>query len=499
MPATNKFNLSRDVLMTGDMGVLYPAGVWEVIPGDYFGMQTALVLRMSPLAAPVMHQVDVRVHFFYVANDILNREETFEWDDFITGGANNDDTQTIPLRYVSTGTQANRIHHYQGVPKVNQLYINELPIRGYNRIWNYYYRDQDLQTPVAETNLALQNVCWEKDYFTTARPWEQKGPQVTLPTGTKAPVTGIGVSNQTYTSGGTNYETGGTGGVTYTSASTGTINVREDPDNSGFPDIYADLSAAAALPVNDFRRAFALQRMAEMRARYGSRITEYCRYIAGRSGGIENDDEPIFIGGGRGAISFSEVLQTAPETGQPSNGYGVGDLYGHGFSGMRSGRARYYVERHGYIHALVSLRPKAVYIDGVDRHWLKQDKEEYFQPELSFIGQQEIFTGEVFMQGSGTSEADALSKDRAVFGYQDRYDEYRSARSYVAGEFVDTLNYWHLARDFSSLPTLNGDFVKCVPSKRIHNVQTEHAAWMMVRHNVGARRVVPQRAMNRIM
>jgi len=256
--------------------------------------------------------------------------------------------------------------------------------------------------------------------------------------------------------------------------------------------IYADLSSAGAINVNDFRRAFALQRYQEARARYGSRYTEYLRYL-----GVTPSDarlqRPEYLGGGTTRINFSEVLQTAADTPtEPRESFGVGDLYGHGIAGLRHRPIRRFMEEHGYIHSFLSVRPKGIYMQGINRTFLKQTKEDFWQRELQHIGQQEVWKGEVYLQNANTDV-------RATFGYSDRYEEYRNTPSFVAGEFRDVLDYWHMGRDLPFDVELNDDFINCVPTKRIHNVQTNNALWCLVNNHVVARRLVSRTASNSIL
>ena len=176
-----KHSLSHYKLTTCDMGQLVPVGLVEVLPGDTFQHRTSAMIRVSPLVAPTMHPVQVRIHHWFVPNRIV----WDGWEDFITG----ENPDRIPT--INNNTPATLTDHY-GVPPVQDLSVNALPIRGYSMIWNEWYRDQDLQAEAGENQQGIKNVGWEKDYYTTARPWPQKGDAITLPLGTKAPVTGIG-------------------------------------------------------------------------------------------------------------------------------------------------------------------------------------------------------------------------------------------------------------------------------------------------------------------
>ena len=484
-----KFNLGSYHLNTCDMGQLIPVGIHEVLPGDSFQHSTNVMMRLSPMAAPVMHPVSVRIHHFFVPHRLVWQKAgaTGTFEDFITSGEDGDDAQTVPTQ--ASQAIAHTVQDYYGIPLEGGVQINAMPNAGYNLIYNEFYRDQDLVPERGNLDRDVANIAWEKDYQTSARPWPQKGPDITLPVAGAAPVYGLGQSSQAYSSGvGTPiYETGGKT-TEYSSAATvsTTLQTQEDPANAGFPNIYADLSQAEAVKVNEFRKAFALQRYAEARARYGSRYTEYLRYL----GVTPNDarlDRPEYLGGGRANVAISEVLQTAPEA--TGRDFGVGDMYGHGIAALRSNAYRKMFVEHGYVHTLLSVRPKAIYAENIDRHWLRQTREDFWQRELQHIGQQVVQNNEVKADdqaGTGT------------FGYQDRYMEYRGAPSQIHGEFRGILNYWHLAREFVSPPVLNESFVQCSPSKRIFNEQTTHSLWNMVQHRLVARRLVSRRASSHI-
>jgi hypothetical protein len=230
--------------------------------------------------------------------------------------------------------------------------------------------------------------------------------------------------------------------------------------------------------INSLREAFALQRFAEHRAMYGSRYVEYLRYL-----GIKASDarlqRPEYLGGGKQTIQFSEVLQTAEGT-DP-----VGTLRGHGIAAMRSNRYRRFFEEHGFVLSIMLVRPKAIYMQGIPRSWLRRVREDFFQTELQHIGQQEVYTKELY-----GAAPDGENGDLKVFGYQNRYDEYRGHESYVCGEFRDILDYWHLARSFSNEPVLNADFISATPSERIFAAQENDQLYCMINHSLQARRLM---------
>ena len=469
-----KHNLSHYRMHTCDMGNLIPISCVPVLPGDTIQQSTSVLVRVSPLNTPVMHPVQVRLHHFFVPNRII----WDGWEDFITGGSDGNDNSQPPVTNV--GVAKNGVMNYLGCSPVESgsYEANALPLRAYNKIFNEYYRDQDLISEVAEQNLQIQNCAWEKDYLTTARPFTQKGDDVTLPIGTRAPVTidtGEGSNVAVYS----NFETE----LRNLTESGGNVKVGDALGALDELSLKADLSQAEQISINAFRTGFALQRYKEARARYGSRFVEYLRYL-----GIRPSDarlqRPEFLAGGVTRLNFSEVLQTTPD----SPGIGVGDLYGHGIAGVRTPAYRKFFEEHGYVITMFSARPKSLYVNATPREFFKKTKEDYFQRELANLGQQEVFNGEVYNDDH-----------KSTFGFQDRYHEYRSQPSQVGQDFRDLLNAWHLGRDLNNTTDLNGLFVTCTPSKRIHQVESNDVLWIMANHRIVARRMVPKTANPRIL
>lgn len=484
----SKHSLSHYKLVTCDMGKLVPVGLVEALPGDTFQHSTSLLLRMSPLMAPVMHPVNIRIHHWFVPNRLIWEG----WEDFITGGKDGTGTalpyptNTAPLT-VTVGSPLD----YMGVPTGVTFpagAINTMPIQAYNMIFNEFYRDEDL---VAEKNLTdnnLLNIAWEKDYFTAARPWSQKGPSVSVPISGFAPIVGTGAptfKSPNNSVGTLSHEASAAGHATYVPVPSDSGVVPMDWDD---PQLQADLAAATGGNIIDVRRAFALQRYQEARAMYGSRYTEYLRYL-----GVTPSDarlqRPEYLGGGKQTVSFSEVLRTGNESSATTNP--IGEMKGHGIAALRSNRYRYFCQEHGYIVTMLSIRPRTMYTNSLERTWSRRTKEDYYQKELEFIGQQEVYNREVYAAGD--------ANDGEVFGYNDRYQEYRHQYSHITSEFRQLLDYWHLGRKFASLPTLNGAFIECDPSKRIFAEQTQNSCWLMVQHNIRARRLLGHSTIGRVI
>lgn len=493
----NKFSLSHHKLLTCDMGELVPVTHFEVLPGDSIQQKTATLVRVQPLLAPLMHRADVRIHHWFVPYRLIWED----WEDFITGGPDGMDESEWPHFNLSATGAVGGLGDYMGIPTARTLNtpISMLPFRAYNLIFNEWYRDQDLQNEVVVNTASgldtttprdLLNVAWEKDYFTSARPWPQKGPDVTIPLGTEAPVLGLASANTaTYAAlGGAAANFFQSDGSHPAGAGTAWDNtavhslIYEGDNTSKIPNIRADLTDATAVSVNELRELFALQRYAEARARYGSRYTEYLRYLGVRSSDARLQ-RPEYLGGGRQTLQFSEVLQTGVTT-DGDDSEGVGNLKGHGIGTMRTNRYRRFFEEHGIVMSLLSVRPKTMYSQGLQRQWYRRSKEDYWQKELEHIGQQEVLKREIY------ADQASLAVQDETWGYQDRYDEYRRIESSIAGEFRTTLNYWHMAREFASAPALNGDFVKSNPTKRIFPITTEDGLWIMCAHSIQARRML---------
>lgn len=475
----SKFSLSNYKLLSCDMGELVPIGMFEVLPGDSVQQSTSALVRVAPLLSPVMHPVQVRIHHWFVPNRII----WDDWENFITGGPDGENASIFPTITLGGGSGAaiGSLADYLGCPTgVNNLEVSALPFRAYTLIFNEWYRDQDLVTALAlskasgadsTTNTALQNCAWEKDYFTSARPWTQKGPEVTVPIGVDAPIKYSGTGTSQYLG-----VVDGTGtDVAMNAAGSYLQSQNIQAPGAGYM-LKADLASASGVNINELREAFALQRYEEARARYGSRYTEYLRYLGVRSSDARLQ-RPEYLGGGKQTIQFSEVLQTGPD----GTGDGVANLKGHGIGALRSNRYRRFFEEHGYVITLMSVKPKTIYAQGLPRTWNRRVKEDYFQKELQHIGQQEILNKELYA---------AHANPEGVFGYQDRYDEYRRQESTIAGEFRNTLDYWHYARIFASAPTLNAAFVKSEPTKRVNASQSTDVLYVMANHSIQARRLV---------
>ena len=485
-----KHNLGNMNKWTGDMGLVYPMKPIEVLPNDTVQMSTNMLLRLSPLTAPVYHHVNLDLYHFFcptrLAVQNANEDGTteFDWEAFITGGPDGTDAQTIPTADVTDTRKT--IWEYFGIKPKLGLDLNAIPMWAYNSIMNEFFRDQDVQDIRLMSDNSLFRSCWSKDYYTVARTFEQRGPSITLPLGESAPTRVNLVYN--------NDNDSAYGSLQMDGSSAGDPLTAQTPPAAQVPAYIAgttDLSAATGATVNDLRRSLALQRFQEARARYGARLSEYLRY----QGATPQDarlDRPEFLAAGRTPINFSEILQTGPEATAPSGtNYGVGDMFGHGIAAIKSNKFRRYVPEHGYIVSLAVVRPKMELQDGIDRTFLKRYKEDFFQKELQYIGQQPLYAGEI----DAFNSADPY----ATFGFIDRYSDYSFNKSTVAGDFRDLLNFWHMSREFSAEPALNQQFIECTPTKRIFNVPDNDVLWAIGQNRCVARRNVQPNATPRIL
>lgn len=494
MKNRHKHNLSNLNLTTANMGELIPVNLVEALPGDTFQARSSILMRLGTLNSPVMHKVNARLHHFFVPHRLGMKKmydadtplTTVKWNEFITGGDDGLNSDVLPT-ISTTGTKGDLFDKF-GFPLTAGVDVSLLPVAAYNLIYNEYFRDQDLSPKRLLNDVTLAKCAWEKDYFSTCRPWTQKGAAVSMPLAGTAPVATDAANGDILSILSTTQSDlqknmmNNAGGIMMSNTT-----VADDDDK-----LYADLSQATGASIIDLRRSIGIQRMAEARAQYGSRLIEY---LAKEFGARPQDfrlQRPEYLGGGQTSVSFSEVLQTAPETTSgTSDTNGVGDLYGHGIANLRSNKYRRTIPEHGYIITLLSVRPKTLYMNGIDRTWLRTTKEDFYTPQLEHIGQQEVFDNEIFADAAHTSDD--------IFGYQDRYREYKEANSKVSGDFRDTLNFWHLGRDFASSPTLNDSFVQCEPSERIFAQSTADNLMILCQNSVIARRVVSNSAQARII
>lgn len=476
------FNLSHYKLLSMNMGQLVPVGCVEVLPGDTFNHSTNALVRCNPLVAPPMHPVKAKLHHVYVPTRLV-------WDEFevmITGGPNGDSAPVHPTINSGAGFAVGSLADYLGVPPgVASRDVSALPFRAVARAFNDLFRDQDLDAelvidttsgPDTTTNINLQYVRWGKDYFTTARPWEQKGPSISIPLTGDAPVVTTGAVPTVSQNNAGNFPLRmGAGGQAYVFGS-GASSTAGDVRFGATTGLEADLSSVTAVTVPDLRLALSMQEYEEARAMYGSEYVDYLNYL-----GVRSSDARLqrteYLAGGSQNITFSEVLGTVN-----NDDTDVGQLGGHGVTVMKSNAYTRFFEEHGFVISFLVVEPVSIYADGCPKMFNRRTKYDYWQKETQWIGQQEVLNKELYLAGASPE---------GVFGYGDRYREYREQLSMIAGEFRTSLNYWHFARMFSSAPALNSAFVSMadVPERPFAD-QTSNTLLVMAKHRLGARRLV---------
>lgn len=475
-PARSVFDLSYSKKFDGDMGILYPVMCDEVVPGDIFKIGNQALIRFAPMVAPVMHEIDCIVHYFFVPYRIL----WDDWEDFITSGEDGTDTSTLN-RWTPTSYGVGSLWDYLGFPPTI-IPLSALPLTfprdAYNLIWNEFYRDETIQTAVALTaeNLLYRN--WEKDYFTSALLSQQKGTAPALPiSGTTSAVFN---TNNFLSSAGTNTlqfsDTASTAGF-YVQNATGAANA-EDTLN----DNVVDFASASTFDVADLRLAFQIQRWMERNNRAGTRYTEFLRSHFGVSPRDDRLDRPEYIGGTRSPIIISEVLQTSETDTTPQ-----GELAGHGINVSNGYAGTYRVEEFGLIMGLMSIMPKPSYQIGVNRQWLRTTRYDFYFPEFANLSEQAIIRAELYPTA-------VANENTTIFGYQGRYDEMRVKHDMCVGLMRTDFDYWHISRQFGSAPTLDDTFLKCVPRKDFLAVPAESTFFVEFGNLIKAFRPLPIQA-----
>lgn len=475
-PRMSAFDLSHEKKLSLKMGNLYPMFHEEIIPGDQFSVKSEVLMRMAPMIAPIMHKVDVYVHYFFVPNRIIWNQ----WEEFITGGKLGDQVISLPtVNLVGDNAAKGKLGDYFGLPVglTQTTPINSLPFRAYVEIWNEYYRDQNLTDPIDYTSGSwgtstgpwadILPRAWEKDYFTSALPFTQRGPEVSAP---------LQDNNQNTVI----RDTSGNLHDTAESFSVDPVNgsiIRGDVSGD---ELNVDNSTALELQIRELRRVTRLQEFFEKAARAGSRYKEQLLAYFGVNSSDARLQRPEYLGGGRQPLVVSEVLNTSATTNEPQ-----GNMAGHGITVGGSNTFKRVFEEHGHVVGLMSVIPRTSYQQGIHRYFTRDDRFDYYFPEFANIGEQAVHNYEIF-QPTGSA------LDEGVFGYQDRYSEYKFKSGSVHGDFRDTLDFWHMGRKFASAPVLNETFVQSDPTDRIYAVQDgSDYLYCHVYNSVKARRPIP--------
>lgn len=504
------FDRSHDYKTTLDAGYLIPFFVDEVLPGDTFKLRVNAFVRMNTLIAPFMDNVFMDTFFFFVPTRLV-------WDNWqrFCGEQKNPGDSTDFLIPSLAGTNkfaTETIFDYMGIPTNVSLDpantpINALPFRAYNLIYNEWFRDENLIDSVAvptgdgpddTDNYNLLKRAKRHDYFTSALPWPQKGPSVEISLTGEAPVYGNGKSLGLYSSNNDNTNPSFVGAIgmpstdsnpyeSYFLFSSSAFNktVGESPTVHSFADntnrrvfgvvpkdkaeqsgLVCGLDAISSVSINDLRQAFQIQKFYEKWARGGSRYTETLRVMFNVISPDARLQRPEYLGGTHSRVNVVPTAQTSStDSVSPQSNlsaFGVLGDSAHGFN-------KSFVE-HGYVIGLVCLRADITYQQGLNRMWSRRQLFDFYWPTLAHLGEQVVYNREIYTQGT--------ADDNGVFGYQERYAEYRYKPSMITGKLrstaPQTLDVWHLAQKFDSLPKLNRDFIEeNPPIRRVIAVQNE--------------------------
>ena len=539
-PKRNVFNLSYENKLTMNMGELVPIMCMPIVPGDKFRVNTEALVRLAPLVAPMMHRVNVYTHYFFVPNRLVWNE----WEDFITKGIDGEDAPVFPYFAPTDGWASvkseslfrkyftdSSLWDYLGLPSLsgvgsinynitngvvfpNSFKVSALPFRAYQLIYNEYYRDQNLTDPVEfslgsgsaavdfDNLILLRRRAWEKDYFTSALPWLQRGPEVSVPVGGAFgdvmldPAAGnqrfvdkngnVFLPNTTAGSGmiqmGDVGHTPSVSGQLFTGATSGEFSAQSRVwfDPNGTLKVNGD---NAGISIQDLRTSNALQRWFERNARGGSRYIEQILAHFGVRSSDARLQRPQFLGGGKMPIAVSEVLQTS----QTTESSPQANMSGHGISAGVNNGFKHYFEEHGYVIGLMSIMPRTGYQQGVPRDFTKFDNMDFYFPEFAHLSEQEIKNQELYV-------SDDPTYNEGTFGYTPRYAEYKYHESEAHGDFRGNMSFWHLNRIFEDKPNLNTTFVECNPSNRVFATSKtqDDKFWVQIYQDVKALRLMPK-------
>lgn len=490
VPGRTFFNLSYSKKFNCDMGKLIPIMCDEVVPGDVFKIGNDFTIRFEPLIAPIMEDIYARVLYFFVPYRLLKRDclgdmngegssngDTFDWEDFLAQGKDGKTiTQVLP-RWIPTKNTKYSLWDYLGFPvgvSPAGAYPLNFPREAYNFVWNEWFRNENLDDEASLDNEDILNIRWNRDYFTSALPFQQKGTAPVMSGDiifegadeefhklTVFPTEIYDTSTSTYKAGiltgSTTIAPAVTGGVRNSSGFVGASN---SAPAGGSEVVYGGFNIA------QLRLCVQTQKWLERNARAGTRYTELLRAHFGVSPTDARLDRPEYIGGSKTPIIVSEVLQTSASPLDGESGSPQGTMAGHGISIDRNYVSKYRVEEYGLILGLLCVAPKHGYGgQGINRQWLRRDRLDFYFPEFAHLSEQGIETAEIYATDSEANNTD-------LFGYIGRYDEMRHKQDMCCADFRSDYQDWTLNEFYETKPLLNSSFVEANVRKNIFSVQT---------------------------
>lgn len=493
-PKSSKHNLSFENKFTAKFGELTPFLVQEVLPGDKFKVGEQHLVRFAPLIHPIMQNVNVFMHYFFVPNRLVYED----WENFIAGKQDENGNDYVPPYFDTKNIRQEADHYlcngaladYMGFPTLGydskemqdfittgaSIKFSALPFRAYQLVYNEYFRDQNVIAEVEfdktggevkpkdyQSLFTIRRRAWHKDYFTSALTSPDNGVDIVLPI--------EGDVTMQYKKDGFTFLRDGDGNLVSTSLVGENLSVGADKDVTAagqsvrvdnHANLVGKLSNNVSLPsVQNLRRAFKMQKFVETQARTGSRYIEMLLAFFGVKSSDARLQRPEYLAGIKTPVIFSEVQQTSQTVNEPGKESALGCLAGNGTS-LNSGFSfsrRF--EEHGFIIGVMSVMPKSSYQQGLNRKLTRlNDRFDYYWPDFQHIGEQEIKNKEIYCDYKSVSGVSAETYNEGTFGYAPRYSEYKYNPSEVHGEFRSTLDSWHMGRIFANRPNLNRSFLE---------------------------------------